>query len=151
MKRLSLLTISLQLQIYAFAQRGRVRPEWDLMDDSEKVVSTSDNIGETILFYFILFVLIVFFIWLKGYIDRNASKKVYIAKKDIRAYHTVRDFYKDRDQKYSTTPYEYVETVRIKEGTKCTEVKKVDVNICWAKFEGSHILLIIRRDDIQKL
>jgi hypothetical protein len=140
MKRLSLLTISLLLQIYAFAQRGRVRPEWDLMDNGEKVVSTSDDIGVTILFYIILFVLIVFFIWLKGNMDRNASKNVYVAKKDIRAYHTVSDFYKDRNKSYTySNNYEYVETERIKKGTKCTEIKKEDANVCWAKFEGWHV------------
>lgn len=80
MKRLSLLAIGIYLQVCSFAQRGRVRPEWDLMDDGEEVVTTSDNIGASILFYIILFVLIVFFIWLYGYMERSASKKVYVAK-----------------------------------------------------------------------
>lgn len=149
MKRLSLLAIGIYLQVCSFAQRGRVRPEWDLMDDGEEVVTTSDNIGASILIYIILFVSIVFFIWLYGYMERSASKKVYVAKKDIWGYYSVSDFYKDRDQDFGG--YEYVESKLIKKGTKCTEVKKVDVNVCWAKFEGCVFHLIVRKDDIQKI
>ena len=116
------------------------------MEDSKVVL---EDIGASILFYIILFVLIVFFIWLYGYMERSASKKVYVAKKDIWGYYSVSDFYKDRDQTIGR--YEYVESKLIKKGTKCTEVKKVDVNVCWAKFEGGVIHLIVRKDDIQKI
>ena len=56
-KRLFLLIIGVLSHIYTFAQRGKVRPDWDLMNDSKEVVSNSDSIIEGILFWIIIFII----------------------------------------------------------------------------------------------
>ena len=53
-------------------------------DDGEEVLNSSvDSLGG-ILFLIVVFIIILFYFWLKESIDRRASKKVYIAKKKNR-------------------------------------------------------------------
>lgn len=82
MKRIYLIIVMVLIQIAAFAQRGKVRPEWDL--DGGNSVSCHGVDDDMWGFFLMIGIIVLFFIYsaIKGSIERSKTKLSPVSKYD---------------------------------------------------------------------
>ena len=131
MKRIFILTISLLLQIYAFAQRGRVRSE-DLGYSNNDYDTSSDG-GFFIWIAIIIVALFVLFIYgkIKANIEEKNSGKTYVTNKDIEAQ---KDFFGIGG------------TITIPKGEQCIFWKKLDDGKALIDYKDYKYLVVDQKD-----
>ena len=144
MKRLFILTISLLLQIYVFAQRGRVRPE-DLGYSNDDY-GTSSSDGSPTFYLILLILMIIGILWfniaLKASNKKDIKeKRTYVARWHIKAYAKV--FPRSGGCKPQGP-------VDIPKYTKCYIMEYLEENYCKVKFENYPEPLYIKRHEITK-
>ena len=131
MKRLFILTISLLLHIYVFAQRGRVRPE-DLGYSNDDYDTSPDG-GFFIWIAIIIVALFVLFVYgkIKANNEEKNSGKTYVANKDIEAQ---KDFFGIGG------------TITIPKGEQCVFWKKLDDGKALIDYKDYKYLVVDQKD-----
>ena len=142
MKRIYLISTSILFSLYAFAQRGRVRPE-DLGYSNDDYGTSSSDGSPT--FYLILLILMIIGILWFNIALKNSNKKdikekrTYMVRWDIKAYAKV------FPNSGGCKPQGPVE---IPKYTKCYIMEYLEENYCKVKFENHPEPLYIKRNQI---
>lgn len=141
MKRIYLISTSILFSLYAFAQRGRVRPEWDL-DDGNYSTSSSDGDPS---FYLILLILMIVGVILFNIALKSSNKKDIKEKRTYMARWHIKAYAKVFPCSGGCKPQGPVD---IPKYTKCYIMEYLEENYCKVKFENHPEPLYIKRHEI---